>query len=241
MKKTWYRILPWMALSSGILVILLLGIATILKPSKNIESTVNRKIALDKLKQIRIESKDYLNSKTFFNYFDKVMDCSVISTKWLISEKGEIIYANGVMAQSTPLNSNIYSLVDAQNRGLIDAIEYAVDSIQMRLMFVAASIRREGDHNDIYGHLVMPLKTSTDVLVGFAGVAYSLDDSKPPFQNYYVIIIALIVCFLLYWLLLPLWVYFDCRERNNKYIFWSIFVFFGNIPALIAYFILNRK
>jgi len=241
MKKTWYRILPWMALSSGVLVVLILGLAAILKPSKNIESSVNRKIALDKLKQIRIESAENLNSKTFFNYVDKVLDCSVISTKWLISEKGEIIYANGVMARSTPLNSNIYSLVDAQNRGLIDAVEYALDSLQMRLMFAAASIRREGDHNDIYGHLVMPLKTSSDVLVGFAGVAYSLNDSKPTFQNYYIIIIALMFCFLLYWFLLPLWVYFDCRERNNKYILWSTFVFFGNIPALIAYLISNRK
>ena len=241
MKKTWYRILPWMALSSGVLVVLILGLAAILKPSKNIESSVNRKIALDKLKQIRIESTENLNSKAFFDSFDKVLNCSVITTKWLISEKGEIIYANGVMAQSTPLNSNIYSLVDAQNRGLIDAVEYALDSLQMRLLFAAASIRREGDHNDIYGHLVIPLKTSSNVLVGFIGVAYSLDDSKPPFQNYYVIIIALIVCFLLYWLLLPLWVYFDCRERNNKYILWSIFVLFGNVPALIAYLISNRK
>jgi hypothetical protein len=241
MKKTWYRILPWMALSSGILVILLLGLGTILKPSKNIESTVNRKIALDKLKQIRVESADNINSKVFFDYFDKTLSCSVINTKWVVSEKGEIIYAKGIMARSTPLNSNIYSLEDAQSRGLIDAVECNIDSVQKRIMFVAASIRREGDHNDIYGHLVMPLKTSSNVLVGFVGVAYSLDDSKPPVQNYYIIIIALIVCFLLYWLLLPLWVYFDCREKNNKYILWTIFVFLGNIPAFIAYLISNKK
>jgi hypothetical protein len=232
--------LPWVALSSGILIILLLASAIIFKPSQNIENTVNRKIALDKLKQIRAESADNLNSKAFFDYFDKTLSCSVISTKWLVSERGEVIYAKGVMAASTPLNSNIYSLVDSQNRGLIDAIECNVDSVQKRIMFVAASIRREGDHNDIYGHLVMPLKTSSNVLIGFVGVAYSLDDSKPHIQNY-VISIALIICFLLYWLSLPLWVYFDCREKNNKYILWTIFVFLGNIPALIAYLISNRK
>jgi hypothetical protein len=176
MQKTWYRILPWVALSSGILIILLLASAIIFKPSQNIENTVNRKIAFDKLKQIRVESADNLNSKAFFDYFEKTLSCSVISTKWLVSERGEVIYAKGVMAASTPLNSNIYSLVDAQNRGLIDAIECNVDSVQKRIMFVAASIRREGDHNDIYGHLVMPLKTSSNVLIGFVGVAYSLDD-----------------------------------------------------------------
>lgn len=240
MQKTWYRILPWVALSSGILIILLLASAIIFKPSRNIENTVNRKIAFDKLKQIRVESADNLNSKAFFDYFDKTLRCSVISTKWLVSEKGEVIYAKGVMAASTPLNSNIYSLVDAQNRGLIDAVECNVDSVQKSIMFVAASIRREGDHNDVYGHLVMPLKTSSNVLVGFVGVAYLLDDSEPPVQ-YYVISIALIICFLLYWLSLPLWVYFDCRENNNKYILWTIFVFLGNIPAFIAYLISNKK
>jgi hypothetical protein len=241
MKKTWFRILPWMALSSGILVILLFGLAAILKPSKNIESTVNRKIALEKLKQIRIESTENINSKAFFDYFDKTLSGSVINTKWLVSEKGELIYAKGIMAQSTPLNSNMYSLKDYQSRGLIDAVECNIDSIQKRILFVAASIRSEGEHNDIYGHLVIPFKTSSNVLVGFAGVAYSLDDSKPPIQNYYAIIIALIICFLMYWLLLPLWVYFDCREKNNKYILWTIFVLLGNVPALIAYLILNRN
>jgi len=240
MNKIGWRILPWVALSSGILIILLLVLAIIFKPSRNIENTVNRKIAFDALKQIRLESADNLNSKAFFDYFEKTLSCSVISTKWLVSAKGEVIYAKGIMAASTPLNSNIYTLVDAQNRGLIDAVEFNVDSLQKRILFVAASIRREGDHNDIYGHLVIPLKTSTNVMAGFIGVAYSLDDSKPPVVIY-VISIALIICFLLYWLSLPIWVYFDCREKNNKYILWSIFVLFGNVPALIAYLISNKK
>lgn len=240
MKKTWYKVLPWMALISGILVILLLVLGTILKPSKNSVSTVNRKIALDKLKQIRVESAD-INSKAFFDYLDKTLSCSVIDTKWLVSENGEIIYANGMMAQSAPLHSNVYSFVDVQSQGLINAIECNIDSLQKQIILIAARIRSEGEHNDILGHLVTPLKTSSNVLVGFVGVAYYLDDSKPPFQNYKLVIIALIICFLLYWLLLPLWVYFDCRARNNKYILWSIFVLLGNIPALIAYLISSRK
>jgi hypothetical protein len=241
MKKSWHRILPWIALSSGILVILLLGLATILKPSKTIEGTINKKIALNKLKQIRIESTENINSKAFFDYCDKSLNGSVINTKWLVSRTGEIIYAKGMMSQSTPLHSSIYSCEDAQSHGLINAVESNFDSVQKGVMFMAARIRCEGEHNDILGHLVMPLKTSSNVLVGYVGVAYLLDDSKPPIENYNVIIIALIFCFFSYWLLIPLWVYFDCREKNNKYILWTIFVLFGNIPALIAYLISNRK
>jgi len=241
MKKIGYRILPWMAFSSGILGILLLVLAIILKPSPNIEGTINRTIALDQLRHISIDSPENLNSKAFFGYIENALNSSVISTKWLISAEGKIIYANGVMAQSTPVNSIIKNLVDAQNRGLIGAVEWNVDSLQMRMLYVAAAIRSEGEHNDIYGHLVIPLKTSSNELVGFVGVAYTLDDSKSPSRYYYLIIISLIVCFLLYWLLLPLWVYFDCCERNNKSVLWALFVLLGNIPAFIAYLISDRK
>lgn len=240
MNKTWSKILPWVALSSGILIIFLLVLAIIFKPSRNVENKVNREIAVGELKKIQIESADELNSKAFFDYFEKTVSSSVISTKWLVSARGEIIYAEGMMAASTPLNSTIYSLVDAQNRGLIDAVESNVNTEQRSTLFIAASIRREGDHNDIYGHIVMPLKTSGDVLVGFVGVAYSLDNSELPVQNY-LISIALIICFFLFWLSLPLWVYIDCREKNNNCILWTIFVLFGNIPALVAYLISNRK
>lgn len=239
MKKIWYNILPWLSLISGFLVIILLALSTVLKPSTNSESTINRKMALEKLKQIRVDST-VINSKAFFDYFDKTLSISVINTKWLISTKGEIIYANGMMAQSTPLHSNAYDFEDTQSRGLISAVECNIDSIQRNTLLIAARIRGEGEHNDVLGHLVIPLKTGSDVLVGFAGVAYNLDNTNSSFQNYYLIIIALVICFLLYWFLLPLWVYFDCRERNNKYVLWSLFVLIGNLPAYIAY-LLARK
>lgn len=239
MQRRIYSILPWVALLSGVLVIFLLTSVAIFKPSRSIENAVNRKLALDKLKKIRIESLDNLNNKAFFDYVDKALNNSVINTKWLVSPEGKIIYAKGKMAGSTALNSNIYSLVDIQNRGLIDAVECNLDSVQKGIMYVAASIRREGEHNDIYGHLVMPLKTNAHVLVGFIGVAYSLDDSKVPIQIY-IISIALIICFFLYWISLPLWVYYDSRKRNDKYILWTLFVLIGNLPAYIAYHITRK-
>jgi len=239
MQKKWYRILPWIALLSGILVIFLFVSVAVFKPLQSVENVENRKAVLDKLKQIRIESTDDLKSKTFFNYVERTLNGSVINTKWLITPNGKIIYAEGGMAASTPLNSTVYSLADAQSRGLIDAVEFNLDPVQKEMMYIAASIRREGEHNDVYGHLVVPLFTKSNVLVGFVGVAYTLNDSKTPIQIY-VVSIALIVCFLLYWLSLPLWVYFDSRERNDKFVLWTIFVLIGNLPAYITYLITKR-
>jgi hypothetical protein len=239
MQGKWFRILPWMALSSGVLVLFLLASVVVFKPSRNNDDTVNRKIALNKLKQIRVESAGDLNSKTFFDYVDKTLRDPVINTKWLVSPKGDIAFAKGEMAASTTLGSNVYSMVDAQSSGFIRAVECNLDSVQKGILYVAAAIRREGEHNDIYGHLVMPLMTNDHVWVGFVGVAYKLDNSNAPVQIY-VISIALIICFFLYWLSLPLWVYYDSRKRNEKYILWTLFVLIGNLPAYIAYHITRK-
>lgn len=107
-------------------------------------------------------------------------------------------------------------------------------------MYIAAAIRREGEHNDMLGHIVMPLWTSSNELAGFIGVAFELDGPIQPIQIYTISSIALVVCFFIYWLSIPLWVYFDSRNKSKKYILWTLFVSIGNLPAYIAY-LLSRK
>src|ERR1035437_4421832 len=241
MKKNWYNILPWIALSSGVLLVLLVITTIVFKPQRNAENTENKKIVLDKLKQISLESKETLNSKTFFDYVNKTIDCNVINTIWIINQKGEIVYAKGLMASSTPLNATAYNLNDDQNRGLINAVEGNIDTVQKQIIIIAAAIRREAEHNDIYGHLVKPLKSNQNELAGFIGVAYSLEDNSEHSVAIFITIdIALIFCFFVYWLSIPVWVYLDSRKRNDKYILWAVFVLIGNLPAYIAYLI-SRK
>jgi len=242
MKKNWYNILPWIALLSGVLLVLSAIAAIVFDPHRNIEDNrVNRKIAFDKLKQISLGSKEMLNGKAFFDYVDSTIGGNSINTIWIITAKGEIVYAKGLMAASTPLNSTVYSLIDDQNRGLINAVEENIDPLQKQVISIAAAIRREGESNDMLGHLVMPLKSTQNELAGFIGVAYSLeDDSEPSVAIYIIIDVALIICFLVYWLSIPVWVYFDSRKRNDKYILWTVFVLIGNLPAYIAYLI-SRK
>lgn len=235
MKKVWYNKLPWLALFSGVLMIILLALAVVFKSSKDVENPINRKIAYDKLKQLQIDSKEVINSQSFHDYVNKILSGSVINTKWLINDKGMILYANGVMAASTPINTSIYSSIDNQSQGLLYAIDESLDPLQKELMYVAARIRSEGEHNDVLGHIVLPLKTSSNELAGFVAVAYELDNSSQSTQIYVIISFALLICFLIYWLSLPLWVYLDSRSRNEKYILWVLFVLIGNLPAYIAY------
>jgi hypothetical protein len=239
MKKNWHNILPWIALLSGFLLVSLIIVALVFKPQSNFENTENKKIAMDKIKQISLESKVTLNSKVFFDYVDSTISGNPINTVWIISEKGVIVYAKGTMAASTPINTIVYNSIDYQDRGLINAVEGSLDTIQKQVIFIAAAIRNEGEHNDVFGHLVMPLKSNQNELAGYIGVAYSLNNSKPELEVY-IIGIAIFICFFLYWLSMPVWVYFDSRNRNDRYILWTMFVLIGNLPAYIAYLI-SRK
>jgi len=240
MKKEWYNKLPWIGLISGLLMVILLVMGFVFRPTTNIKSTINRKLVNDKLHEIKIDSKEALNSIEFADNMNKTLDVSAINTKWLISSDGLIVYASGMMAPSTPLNTSIYDLTNDQNLGLIYAVEGNMDEVQKKILYAAATIRKEGDHNNIYGHTVVSLKTSAGELAGFIGVAYDIDASTQS-SMIYIIDIALIISFLVYWLSFPLWVYFDCRQKDNKYIFWTLFVLIGNLPAYIAYFITKKQ
>jgi len=240
MKKNWYNILPIIALISGILFVLSVLAAIIFKPQANFENATNRKIAFGKLKQISIERKEMLSGKAFFDYAEKMVKCDVINTIWIISEKGEIVYVHGLMAPGTKLHESVYDRIDDQNRGLINAVKGSVDSLQLSLISIAAAIRSEGEHNDVIGHLVVPIKTSGNELAGFIGVAYSLNDSEHSGATFILLGTVLFISFLIYWLSIPLWVYYDSRKRNDKYILWTMFVLIGNLPAYIAYLI-SRK
>jgi len=240
MKKNWYNILPWIALFSGFLLVVLVIAAIVFKPQIDFENTQNKKIASDKLKQISLESKGAFNSKVFFDYVDSTVFGNPINTIWIITEKGVIVHAMGTMAASTPVNTIVNNSIDYQNRGLINAVEESLDTVQKQVLSIAAAIRNEGEHNDVFGHLVVPLKSNNNELSGYIGVAYSLNNSKPE-PELYLIGIAIFICFFFYWLSIPVWVYFDSRERNDRYILWTVFVLIGNLPAYIAYLITRKQ
>jgi len=239
MKKNLHDILPWIALTSGFLVLVLAMVAIISRPDQGTVNPENKKIVTEKLGQIHPDSKEAFSSQAFFDFADQALRCNIIHTIWIFNEKSELIYVKGQMARSTPLNSIADSLTGSQNRGLIAAVEENLDPLQKQLITIAAAIRREGEHNDIYGHQVVPVKTNQNEPVGFIGVAYSLGTSKPS-ASICILEISLLIFFLIYWLSIPAWVYLDSRQRNENRLLWTLFTLIGNLPAYIAYLIVRK-
>lgn len=240
MKKKWIDALPKMALFTGLGVLILLILAVIFRPVPVMETIQHKTMVIKRIQDQLSENTGDPNDKTVREHLDKLIDGQVIHTVWIVDTSGRFVYAKGLMSASTSLNSSVFDEADFQSRGLISAVEGNLDKYQKTMLYIAAAIRREGEHNDIYGHIVMPLKSISMGITGFVGVAYELGEPRQASVRI-VIGILLAVFFLIYWLSLPLWVYYDSRERKSSGMLWTLFVFLGNLPALVAYLIWKKR
>jgi hypothetical protein len=240
MKKNWINALPRVALLTGFGVLILFVLAVIFRPVPVIETNQHKTMIIKIIQDQLSDNKGDPNDKTFQKHFDKLIDGKVIHTVWLVDTSGRFVYAKGLMSAGTSINSNAFDRTDPQSRGLISAVEGNLDKYQKMMLYIAAAMRREGEHNDIYGHIVMPLKSVSSGITGYVGIAYELGEPRQASVRI-LIGISLAVFFLIYWLSLPLWVYYDSRERKSSGMLWTLFVFLGNLPALVAYLIWKKK
>jgi hypothetical protein len=158
-----------------------------------------------------------------------------VATVWLFSANGRLVYAKGAMARSTPPGT-AEELATKDAKRVIDALpEGALRPEQRTWLLAASAIRREGEHNDVLGHLVWPIAGKDGSTVAVVGVAY---DSMPALSvglGWKLAVIGGLVGLALYWLSLPVWVFLDARQRGEKAVAWAVFTLVGNLGALIGY------
>lgn len=166
-----------------------------------------------------------------------------INTLWLIGPDGRIVWAQGSTASSTPIGSTVEELAIEDTKSILDALPEGTLNENNRMQLLAASaIRREGNHNDVYRHLIRPLQLSQNNQTALLGVSYSACFGGAELVHVIVGLAALLgglISFIIYWLSLPLWVFFDAKEHGDRAPIWAAFVLIGNVVALMAY-ILTR-
>jgi len=170
-----------------------------------------------------------------------LLDDPRISGVWLFSPDGRVLLSEGATAASTPVHSRMEELASPEASALVSALPESLMTPEVRTgLLVASSIRREGSHNDVYGHFVYPIRGEAGTLRGFVGVAYPLGSLEASLLWKLAVMLA-ILSLALYWLSLPLWVLVDGRERGEPAIPWAVFVLIGNLVALIAYILARRN
>lgn len=170
----------------------------------------------------------------------KLGEESFIAWVWLVDGEGKILFAEGGPARA---GDSIRQL-DSNESDIIDAVEADLLSNRARLeLQIAVAIRREGEHNDVYRHLVRAVAGPAGEPAAFVALAYDASPSGaaplPPAEQ--AMLVLLMAGFAVYWLGLPLWVSLDARSRGERAALWGLFILLTNLAGFLAYLIASRR
>ncbi len=176
-----------------------------------------------------------LEAPVFRGAVEQAVHAPHVVTVWLIAPDGRFALAAGGTADSTPQSSMAEELAGCQTRRLLSTLpDDALSAQQRTWLSSAAAIRREGEHNDIFRHMLRPIHDSDGRLVAMVGVAYTASMARGGAACIAAVVVGL-AGLSLYWLSLPLWVLLDARQRGDHACAWTAFVLIGNLVALISY------
>lgn len=170
---------------------------------------------------------------------EKLTAQQYIAWVWLMDPDGTISYVhNGPAHAGDSVRDH-----SAYEEDLILAVEPALLSpdVEMELR-LAAALRREGEHNDIFGHLVRSIPGPDGKAAAFIGITYEAVDTAPAATDIAFLVLGAIG-FLFYWLGLPLWVVTDARTGGTwrSAILWGMFVLVANAAGLLAYLLVKHR
>ena len=237
------RVLPSLAVVGAVTAAVCLVLLSYLRQMALVDTGATRPVVEAALSRLQNLQPASLEDTAFSQAVENLLQTPHVATVWLFSPDGHLVFAKGSTSSSTLTGKTAEELSSEDTRRVIDALpKGALISEQRAWLLAASAIRREGEHNDIYRHLVIPVWTADDSGMAIVGVAYEISQSLDlPIRLHWVIILfGALGGLLLYWMSLPLWVFQAARERGEQAWAWAIFVFFGNLVALVAY-LLARK
>ena len=207
-----------------------------------IDTGETRPVVEETLEQLQAMRPVSVEDREFRQAVEGLLQTRYVSSVWLFAPDGRKIYSAGSTAAfGRTLAAEELASIDV--RGALDTVPEKELSQEQRAMLLAASaIRAEWTHNDICRHLVYPIRSADGSTVAMVGVNYAVTGGAhrgiSPL-GFFLGALARLIGFLLYWLSLPLWVLLDARERGDHALVWALFVFLGNLVALIAYLLVR--
>lgn len=234
------RILPWVALVCGLIA---LASAIALTQTRNAALTdtgVTRPAVGATLDRLQALQPGSLDDPAFQQAVKAALDEPYVATVWLFAPDGRIVWAGGSTAQAAS-SGTVAERATAETRRILATLpEETLSAEQRTLLLAASAIQAEGEHNDVYRHLVRPITAPDGTVVALVGVAYDVSDwAGAPSAGWLALLLGGLGGFGLYWLALPLWVWLDARQRGERAWVWAVFVLIGNLVALLAYLLVR--
>jgi hypothetical protein len=231
------KILPWASLVGAALAAAILILGSGQRTAMLTDTGETRLSAEASLVEVTSMQPAVIDDASFQTAVKNLLDAPYIATVWLVDPDGNITYSSG----STARQGNVKEAATAEMETVLSALPEDALSPEQRLqLWTASVIQAEGEHNDVYDHLLREVRDPGGNLVALVGVAYDVSLGISQINTAWIIeMLALVLGLAVYWLSFPLWVFLDARRRGEKAVVWAVFVLLGNLAALIAYLLVR--
>jgi hypothetical protein len=227
-------ILPWLALVSGLLAVLGIFLLSVLRADLLADTGETLSIVEASLEPLLIAQPESIDDPDLMVLIEDVAASPHVATLWLLNPNGEVIHSTGATSQSF-FQGTAQDYSSTELARILSALpDGALSNEQRMLLHVASAIQREGEHNDIYGHIVREIRAPAGSLTGLIGIAYQVSPEEAGL-GWKMLVLASILGVIGYWLALPIWTLLDGKQRGERAWAWAVFVLLGNLMALLAY------
>lgn len=163
-----------------------------------------------------------------------------IASVWVVDSAGNIVFHWRGPGKE---GENVASLAEQDMGRVLEGIGPGTFSRSQKLQLLTiGAIRSEGEHNDVFRHLVRPVQGNDGLPAALIAVAYDVSPYVRGPATYGVVLTLVFVAGLaVYWLGLPLWVYLDASSRGEAAVLWGAFVLLTNLVGLLAYLIVISR
>jgi hypothetical protein len=231
------RILPSLALISALITVVGLVLVSNLRQTALADSGETRAVVEKNIEQIQGDHPGSISDPVFLNDIKDFQKSMYVVYVWLVAPDGQITYVTSPATSS----QTVQQAATDETRRILDSLpEGQLSAEQEILLLTASTIQAEGEHNDVFGHMVRSIQAPDGSLVGLVGVAYDISTGMAtPDILYMVSLLVSMLALGVYWLSLPVWVFIDARQKGEKAWVWAMFVLIGNLVALIAYILVR--
>ncbi len=227
------RALPWISLAAALIAIVCAVIGIPQRQQYLVDNGVTRAAAEAELDQVVVQQPSALNDPDFLQVVKDLPGNAYIVYTWLFDSDGRILFTSARSAYQG--NAAEHATMETQ-RLLSTLPSDALTDEQQTLLLAASAIQSEGEHNDVFRHMIREVRSPDGVLLGWIGVTYEVNpDIGKPDLGYIFSLLVWLISMGIYWLSLPLWVWIDARTRGERAKIWTLFVLVGNLAALMAY------
>lgn len=229
------KVLPVTAVFGAVLMLGGFGLLLGQRGPMTTDSGVNRMLVETQLAELQKSQLESVNADDLRLQLEAMVENPQVATVWLFDAQGRLVFSAGSTARFG--NGDAEQRATSETRRIL--AELPPDTLtaeQRQLVLIASAVQAEGSHNDIYGHLVRRIRTTSggDPLV--VGVAYEKSELVgDPGLLWKALLLVFALGLIVYWLSIPLWVLCDALEIGDRALPWAAFVFFGNLVGLISY------